>query len=212
MFDESYAVVSGALALGLVHGLEPGHGWPLAASYGLARRNRFSAGFAASVLIGVGHLVSSIAVVLAFFGLKEWFDLANTDWMRYAAGGLLIALGLWELRGTGGHDHDHQHGHDSEVSGPDKGLWGIAGAAFALGFVHEEEFQIIGLCAGSGDCLLLMLAYALTVILAIVGLTLALIAGFEHWRERIGRFERYLPLLSAVVLILMGVGFITGVL
>lgn len=210
MFDGDPAVVFGAVALGVFHGLEPGHGWPLAASYGLGRENPYRSGLVAGLILGIGHLVSSLAVVLAFFGLKEWFDLAGSGWLKPAAGALLIALGLWALYGTGhGHDHDHA---SSGSQGDERGLGSLAAAAFALGFVHEEEFQIIGLCAGSAQCLALMLVYALTVIVAIVGLTLGLIAGFEHWRERLGRVEPYLPALSGVVLILIGVGFMAGLL
>lgn len=55
----------GAGAVGL--GVEPGHGWPVAGTYALDRTNTWVAGFAASFVLGVGHLVSSIAMVLAFF-------------------------------------------------------------------------------------------------------------------------------------------------
>jgi uncharacterized membrane protein len=88
---------------------------------------------------------------------------------------------------------------------------GIAWFAFLLGFAHEEEFEIIALCAGSNYCLELMSAYAITVVVGIVGLTMLLIAGYEHSEERVERYTPYLPLFSAVVLVVMGVGFITGV-
>lgn len=218
--DGTLAVFAGAIGLGLLHGIEPGHGWPLAAGYAIQRSNRFAAGFAASLILGVGHLISSIAVVLAFFGLKAWFDLGELGWMNVAAGVLLIALGLWELRRHAhapgqGHTHAHAHGHnhgDGAVEDADKGLWPMAAAAFALGFAHEEEFEILGLCAGSELCLELMLAYALTVIAGIVALTLALIAGYDRWRHRLEQWAPHLPKVSAAILILMGTGFIAGVL
>ena len=89
-------------------------------------------------------------------------------------------------------------------------LWAIAGAAFALGFAHEEELEIIGMCAGSDFCLELMLLYAITVIAAIVGLTLALIAGYDRWRHRLEQFAPYLPRVSGGILIAMGLAFIAG--
>ena len=64
---EASGLVVGAVALGLVHGVDPGHGWPVAASYALDRSNKWLYGFAASAILGVGHLVSSIAMVGAFF-------------------------------------------------------------------------------------------------------------------------------------------------
>jgi hypothetical protein len=55
-----------------------------------------------------------------------------------------------------------------------------------------------------------MSAYALTVIAGIVGLTLLLIAGYERNEKRVEQYTPYLPVFSAAVLILMGVGFVTG--
>lgn len=228
MVDSVASIVAGAVGLGLLHGVEPGHGWPVAASYALARRNRYAAGAGAGVVIGLGHLVSSIAVVLGFFGLKAWFDLGELGWMHVAAGALLVALGLWQLRGAlrgGGHHHahhdhhhhrhhhgdKHDHGHAAEP-GAATSLWGLAGAAFALGFAHEEEIQMIGICAGTDLCLTLMLIYALAVVLAITTLTLLLIAGFEHFRHRLAHLAPYLPVVSAVILIAMGTGFMAGLL
>jgi ABC-type nickel/cobalt efflux system permease component RcnA len=232
MLDGTLAIFAGAIGLGLLHGIEPGHGWPLAAGYGLARANRYAAGMAAGAVLGIGHLISSIAVVLAFFGLQQWLDLDELGWMTQAAGVLLIAMGLWELRpwnphGPRGHRHHHGHHHhhhhqhrhdhhdsgaDARPAGADRGLWGLAGAAFMLGFAHEEEVEIIGLCAGSNLCLELMLAYALTVVAAIVALTALLIAGYRRFQHRLEHLAPHLPKLSAAILIAMGTGFLFGVL
>jgi hypothetical protein len=261
MMDVQLGVLAGAVALGAVHGIEPGHGWPVAASYALDRSNRWVAGFAAGLIIGVGHLVSSIAMVAAFFYAKAYFDLASVNEpitvfgsvqvggpVSLVAGVLLIALGVREYRhghahGEGvdgehdreehGHDaHDgsekrdgvfarvkgavalggQSHAHEEPSAGADRGLFGIAWVAFVLGFAHEEEFEIIALCAGSDACLFLMGAYALTVIVGILGLTLLLIGGYQHSRETVEQYTPYLPLVSASVLCVMGLGFILGVL
>ena len=272
-------VLLGAVLLGAIHGIEPGHGWPVAASYALERANRWAHGLAASLLIGIGHLLSSIAVVAAFFYAKSYFDLTRIDDpirlaggivvggpVSLVAGALLVLLGVREC--YHGHPHDYRHedahsdgnsheynqesGHshtqdreDSNHGGghalankaglwarlrgglpfvgglPDihgrldeqanRGLWGIAWFAFLLGFANQEEFEIIAPCAGSTHCLELMTAYALTVITGIVGLTMLLIAGYQHYRERIERYTPYLPAFSAGVLVVMGVGFIANV-
>lgn len=55
-----------------------------------------------------------------------------------------------------------------------------------------------------------MLLYGVTVIAGIVGLTLLLVAGYERYESRVERYARYLPLVSATVLVAMGVGFIVG--
>ncbi|MFB6102715.1 MAG: hypothetical protein ABEJ73_09130 [Haloplanus sp.] len=267
--DTTLGLFGGAVVLGAIHGVEPGHGWPVAASYALDQANKWAYGLAAGLLIGVGHLVSSIAMVAVFFYGKAYFDLTQIDSpitlfgdvriggpVSLVAGVVLIVLGVREYRhGHGhnqddhhsartldGHDHDgddHTHAHDhdgddhtgaltrlrrvrpfgdasshphshSSSDAADRGLLGIAWFAFVLGFAHEEEFEIIALCAGSRYCLELMGAYALTVILGIVGLTMLLIAGYQHSEERIEKYTPYLPAFSAAVLVLMGLGFVTG--
>jgi len=289
-------LVAGAVALGLLHGAEPGHGWPVAASYALDQANKWVYGFAASFILGVGHLVSSIAMVLVFFWAKSAFSLTQVNEpiavapgvevggpVSLVAGVLLILLGVREYRhghshshwedghshSHAGHSHGDAHGHAHDAGGPadpedvgkfdhlgdghahgcdhaqdhghdsdggllarvkaaipllgghshshgsldeatDRGLWGIAGFAFLLGFAHEEEFEIIAICAGSEFCLELMTLYALTVIFGIVALTLLLIAGFERYEERVEGLADHFPTFSAAVLVVMGLGFVLG--
>ncbi|MDS0298555.1 hypothetical protein NDI76_07360 [Halogeometricum sp. S1BR25-6] len=109
MASDLIGLFGGAVALGIVHGVEPGHGWPVAASYAMEKRNKWLSGAAAGTILGVGHLVSSIAMVLVFFAAKSYFDLTQLPWISQVAGVLLILLGLNELRG-GGHGHGHDHG------------------------------------------------------------------------------------------------------
>ena len=283
---EELGLLIGAIALGAVHGVEPGHGWPVAASYALDQTNKWLYGFAASFILGVGHLISSIAMVGVFFYVKDYFSLTQVNEpitvvggvqiggpVSLVAGVLLIGLGIREYtRGHShgssdtdhddgvdhhqdhsdvdhhqdhshtaadsddSHTHDHGHSHDDQQSGlvarlkavvpfvggdahthgdfdqaADRGLLGIAWFAFVLGFAHEEEFEIIALCAGSNYCLELMGAYAITVIVGIVGLTMLLIAGYQHSAETVERYTPYLPAFSAIVLIGMGLGFISGI-
>lgn len=270
LYFEELGPLFGAIGLGAVHGIEPGHGWPVAASYALDQANKWFYGLAASLLIGVGHLISSIAMVGVFFYAKSYFNLTQINEpitilgifriggpVSLVAGVLLIALGVREYmhghshgpsedshtrshdhddhhheHGDGhnhAHTHDHTHGglftrltdrlpffgedthsHDGLDEDADRTLLGIAWFAFVLGFAHEEEFEIIALCAGSVYCLELMLAYAITVIIGIVGLTMLLIAGYQHSEQRVERYTPYLPAFSAAVLILMGLGFISG--
>lgn len=260
LHGEALGLLAGAVALGAVHGIEPGHGWPVAASYALDQSNKWVYGFAASFILGVGHLISSIAMVGAFFYAKNYFKLTQANEpiqlagdvsvggpISMIAGVLLIALGIREYRhdhshgsrdDNHGHDHGHSHdhsqshaegglvsrvkrfvpfvgghshSHDDLDDAADRGLLGIAWFAFLLGFAHEEEFEIIALCSGSTHCLELMSAYAITVIVGIVGLTMLLITGYEHYEEKVEQYTPYLPAFSASVLIIMGVGFITGV-
>jgi len=212
MIDGATGLFLGAAGLGLLHGIEPGHGWPVAAAWAIARRSKWRSGALAATVIGVGHLVSSIAVVLVFFGAKQYFALGGRAWIDPIAGVLLLLLAAWQLRAArhGGHHHHDEDAHGAAAM-PRSGLWALVAFAFTLGFAHEEEFQIIALCTGSAHCLSLMLTYALAVIVALVVLTLALIAGMEQFRHRLEHAQRTLTYLSATILALMGLGFLAGV-
>lgn len=268
LHQDALGLLIGAVVLGAIHGIEPGHGWPVAAAYAIDKTNKWFHGFAASFTLGVGHLISSIAMVGVFFYAKSYLNLTQVNRpielvegihiggpISVVAGLLLIGLGAREYYGGHSHSHgssksshshdshehhdqeheehhthesrgvlsrvkeflpfvgrhSHSHGAENSTETADRGLFGIAWFAFILGFAHEEEFQIIGLCAGSNYCLELMTAYALAVIVALVSLTLLLVAGYQHYEDRVERYTPYLPLFSAVVLVTIGIGFITGV-
>jgi hypothetical protein len=52
-------------------------------------------------------------------------------------------------------------------------LKSITSFAFILGFAHEEEFVILAVAAGGGvDPVMLMIAYAVSVAVALIGITL----------------------------------------
>lgn len=224
----------GVIGLGLLHGVLPDHGWPIAATYALGRSSRWISGVIAGLVIGLGHLASSIALVLVFLWLGSRVDLLGSAWLGYVAGTLLILLGVYEYR-HGGHDHgsdqdhhhdhgsdqDHDHGdeHESEhESGhfgrgdaDEQGLRGLAVVAIALGVAHEEPIQILAICAGTPYCLELMIIYSLAVIVAILVPTLLLISGYERHRDTVEHYLPYLSTVTAAILVGMGLLFIVGV-
>ena len=56
-----------------------------------------------------------------------------------------------------------------------------------------------------------MFLYAISVIISLVGITLLLVAGYERYEDRLERYTEYLPTVTAVILVGMGVGFIAGI-
>ena len=225
--QEVAGLVAGVVGLGILHGVLPDHGWPIAAAYALEQRNRWLYGIAAGLILGIGHLISSIALVGVFFWVDSFADIADSGWLATIAGVVLIALGIYEYfgghaHGHGSHDHgDHgqqEHSHDHADHDHDHGfaetegrtLWNIGLVALVLGFAHEEPIQIIAICAGTPYCLELMLVYSFAVIGAILAPTLLLIAGYETHQETVERYAPYLSTVTAAVLILMGLAFVAG--
>ena len=279
-------LVAAVMGLGVIHGVLPDHGWPIAATYALGYNQKWLRGTVAALILGVGHLISSVALVVAYFWFASFAAFAEGPWMKPLAGSLLVALGVYEYV-SGGHAHDHDHGHDEhghdehdgeqhdhepalddhdhglddhdlgdhnhehdhdhsdhhhdhsdhhhddhESTGflggirgrlpggghmhptrehAEQGLMTLGLTALVLGFAHEEPIQILAICAGTDFCLELMLLYSLAVIGAILAPTLLLIAGYEHHQAKIKQYTPYLPTLTAVVLIAVGLAFIGGI-
>lgn len=67
LYTEAFGLLIGAVALGAIHGVEPGHGWPVTATYALNRTNEWFYGLVSSFILGVGHLLSSLIMVAVFF-------------------------------------------------------------------------------------------------------------------------------------------------
>ncbi|MDP2729257.1 MAG: hypothetical protein Q8O55_02085 [Dehalococcoidales bacterium] len=224
MFNPVYI---GVVMIGLVHGLEPGHGWPVAVLYSMRKKPVFSAILSASV-IGMGHLISSLAVVVAYVLLQKWLDF-EAPWIKYLAAGILLILAfkLFKERVDGlerqhghihenqpevKHEHEHEHpeqgrhGHWHEhVKGIALSLWALVSFAFILGFAHEEEFALLALVAGGANAWVLMLSYSLAVLLGLITITIAGVKIYKTLQGKLLPYEKYVPKISAVILVAMAI-------
>lgn len=218
----------GVIAIGLVHGLEPAHGWPIALVYSSKKKKPFVSGFVSAGIIAVAHFVSSIAVVVAYVVLRAWLNF-DAPIIKYFAAALLLVLAYRFFREKPdqadkqhGHSHDSEkpseHEHEHEHPG-DKwhthwhqhrnaarlSLWNLVTLAFVLGFAHEEEFALLGLVAAGADALTLMIAYGLSVSLTLVAVTLLGIKVYQQLEPRFIQYEKYFPKISALVLATMAI-------
>ncbi len=105
--DGTAPIYATAVLIGMLHGVEPGHGWPVAAIFALRQRNRWWYGFWAAVILAVAHLTSSFAVVAAYAFANHFLDLQAFQWMHFVAGGLLLIMAGHQWRSAG---HHHHHG------------------------------------------------------------------------------------------------------
>lgn len=223
MFNPVYI---GVIMIGLLHGLEPGHGWPVAVMYSMQKRNPVLSGAVSSSIIGMGHLISSIAVVVAYVLLQRWFNF-EAPWIKYLAAGVLLVLAYKlftektdKMEKQHGHihenqpetEHEHEHEHPGQgwhihfhkhTTGLVLSLWGLATFAFILGFAHEEEFALLALVAGGANAWILMLSYGLAVLAGLITVTLAGVKIYKILRPKLSQYEKYVPKVSAVILVLL---------
>ncbi len=218
----------GVITLGLIHGLEPGHGWPVAVVYSMKRKNPLTNAVLSGGIIGLAHLISSVAVVVAYVLLRKWLDF-EAPWIKYVAAGVLLFLAIRmflekpdTMENQHGHlhenqdniEHVHEHEHDglglhTHIHKHSKGvalsLLGLASFAFILGFAHEEEFALLALVAGGVNAWILMLAYGLAVLVGLVLVTVACVRVYRYLQPRLMKYEKYVPKIGAIILVIMAI-------
>ncbi len=230
------ASIIGVILIGLLHGLEPGHGWPLALLYSAKTTRPIFYAFVSSGILAAAHFISSIAVVIIYVVVSAFYDFSSPI-LTYIAAVVLVILAIRMftekvesgLEGQHGHFHDnnsdltHNHEHEHPEAGihthehlhPKRlnmSLRKLAGMAFVLGFAHEEEFALLALAVGGVSPVLLMASYGLAVAVGLIGVTVLGIKMYERVKTRIGRYEKYIPKVSGIILLVMAVALIAGVL
>ena len=225
MFNPAYV---GVVLLGLLHGFEPGHGWPVAVLYSMKKRNAIASATLSSSIIGIGHLVSSIAVVVAYVLLQKWLNF-EALWLKYVAAALLLVLAFKlfkekvdDLERQHGHNHpgnpeiEHEHVHEHPGQGQHThkhkhkatvvlSLLGLASFAFILGFAHEEEIALLALVASGLNAWVLMVSYGVAVLLGLIVATIAGVKLYKQFQPKLSRYEKYIPKIGAGLLVVMAV-------
>lgn len=218
----------GVVMIGLLHGLEPGHGWPVAVLYSMNKKKALVSASASSGIIGTAHLISSIVVVAAYVLLQSWLNF-DVPWIKYLAAGvlLIIAVKLFmektdQMEKQHGHlhenqpeiEHEHEHEHPGQgrhthrhkhTLGMALSLIGLASFAFLLGFAHEEEFALLALVASGVNAWILMFCYGISVLLGLMIVTIIAVKIYKQLQPKLIRFEKYIPKISAGFLVAMAI-------
>src|SRR3989344_8987413 len=170
---------------GLIHGIEPGHGWPLAVL--LSKKGRHSAIYAgaSALILGLGHLISSFAVVGVYLLANNIIDFSSSIF-RYVSVAMLlfIAFKMWREAPE----------HEKKIkAGIKTGFANLVWIALVLGFAHEEEFMLLGFAIGGLNPFLLMAAYSLAVVFSMVGVTMLAYQSFGLFERKFSNMQPYLP-------------------
>jgi hypothetical protein len=236
--QDAVIVFLGIIAFGLLHGINPSHGWTVAVLYSIRNKRPLLSSLTSSSILAGAHFLSSIVVVVAFLFLTTFIQIPQT-YLNYAVAAALgiLAYLFWKEKtedlvetqhGHLHHDfveqlkHEHQHWHSSTGSSHTHmhlhqkrslpTLTAIAGFALVLGFAHEEEFVILTLAVGGINPLLLMIAYASAVAAGLIGVTVIAVKIYSYIQHKVIQYTKYLPKISALILGAMAVGFAFGLL
>lgn len=202
----------GVIVIGLLHGMEPGHGWPIALMYAFRQDRVLTRGLVSSTILSFFHLISSIAVVAAYAILNLYITISTPE-IKYVAAGILIFLAYRFL--TEKPKEEVEVGHSGSTltyrrRKVELTLGGLSVYAFILGFAHEEQVVLLALAIGGINPWVLMLVYATSVTLGLVGITVGILAIGKGLEEKIRRHEDILPKISGMVLIILAVSLLMG--
>jgi ABC-type nickel/cobalt efflux system permease component RcnA len=229
--EEILPILSGIIIFGLLHGINPSHGWTIAVLYALQSKRQLLNSILSSSILASAHFLSSIVVVLAFI-LFSTFIYIPQNYLNYAAAIALaiLAFMFWREKPedlvTNQHGHLHYQFSEDIHWHKDEGYHGhlhthqirlvpsiaaLAISALILGFAHEEEFVILSLAAGGINPLLLMIVYALSVSVALIGVTILSVKVITTTiQDKIIHYTKYLPKISAIILAIMAITFGLG--
>jgi len=235
--QDTAIVFLGIAAFGLLHGVNPSHGWAVAVLYSIRNKRPLLSSLISSSILAGAHFLSSIVVVAAFLFVTMFIQIPQT-YLNYA---VAVALGIlaylfWRektedlIETQHGHlhhdfteqiEHEHTHWHSSKCSHTHihihekrslPTLAAIAGFALVLGFAHEEEFVILTLAVGGINPLLLMSVYATAVAAGLIGVTVMAVKIYSFIQHKVIQYTKYLPKISALILGAMALGYAVGLL
>ncbi len=225
-----------ALALGVLHGLEPGHSKTMMTGFIIAVRGTV----AQAILLGIAATVSHTAIVwvVALLGLHfgSRYDAAVAEpYFQLASAFLVVTIALWMLRRTGrqqrrAHGRAQEHGHHHDEDSHQLAHANEIRRRFASGNVTTGQIIMFGLSGGLIPCsaaiavlVLCLQANQLWLGIAVVscfsvGLAVTLVAagtvaavGMRHISRRwsgLGELVQRAPYLSGSVMI--GIGLYIG--
>jgi ABC-type nickel/cobalt efflux system permease component RcnA len=218
-----------ACVLGAGHALTPGHGKTLVAAYLVGERGTVGHAIVLGLVTTLTHTgaVLLIAAILYFLpgDARESFGRMIQDGLGLGMGLIVVCMGFWlllqRLSGRadhfhvgGGHHHHHPHGVEPNVAGSATGgvrWWGLIVLGITGGLVPcWDAIYVLVYAVGRnmfGVALPAVLAFSagLAGVLVLVGVLVVQVPHFARSRWGNGRVVRALPIISAVLVTLMGV-------
>ena len=202
-----------AFVLGAAHGLSPGHGKAMVAAFLVGTRGRKQDAVKLGVIVTFTHVIS--VIILGIFILYLSSRILPEQlypWLAVVSGILIFVVGIWMLirqvrAGHHHHDHKHTHGHESAVSFGSLLSMGIAGGmvpcpSAIVVLLASVSLQKIALGLG----IIMVFSLGLASVLILIGLAVVSVSGLSASLTRLEPLIRRLPLVSAVIIMIMGLG------
>ncbi len=237
-FGVALVALAVAVALGAAHALSPGHGKAMVAAYLIGSRGRVRDAVTLGGIVTLTHVASVILIGILALTLSRYIVPEHLEiWLGIASGVLIVLVGYWMLArralGLGhghdhghshgdahphdhGHDHDHGHGHTHTPTNPEGEVTrgSLVSLGMAGGMAPCPTALVVLLAAVAmhrilfGLALIVAFSLGLAAVLIAIGI-LTVKAGSLTQRFAAGRrLVGALPVLSAGVVMLVGLGIV----
>jgi nickel/cobalt transporter (NicO) family protein len=214
-----------AFVFGAAHALTPGHGKTLVAAYLVGERGTIGHALYLGLVTTLTHtgVVIAIAAAIDFASaeaqraLKSWIE----NGLGLVVGLVIVGMGFWlllqRLAGRADHVHlDGGHHHHEPATVPSSpatrtlSWWGITMLGVTGGMIPcWDAIAVLGATVGADKisfALPAVLAFSagLASVLVVIGILVVQMPRYVESRFGSGRFLRALPIMSAILVMLMG--------
>jgi putative Mn2+ efflux pump MntP len=197
----------GAFIISVLHGFVPGHWLPFLA---LARKMGWSKSqtLRYTGLAAIAHAAGTIIIglIIAYFTLLGINASTSTAWFQsihfeLLGSAIMILLGIWFLYRH--HKHHHFHFPNNATNQEGKWAFGVVLMSLFLSPCMEIESYFFTLAPmGWGVILTLVVVYALTTWLSMMGGVWIGFQGLERWNAH--RLEHNAGIITGIVMIISG--------
>jgi ABC-type nickel/cobalt efflux system permease component RcnA len=211
----------GAIILGLAiaafwgaaHALTPGHGKAIIAGYLVGSRGKPRHAVLLGLIVTATHTAGVFALGFVTLLLSRFVVPERLyPWLTLVSGLLVVGVGASVLRGRLRHRRQHVQGHVHSHEHGGYGRGGLLGVGVAAGLLPCPSALVVLLSAialhriGLGLALIVAFSVGLAATITGIGLV-AVLASRAFGRLRLdGAFVRALPALSALVILVVGIG------
>ena len=205
-----------AALLGALHALGPGHGKTIVGAYLIGTRGTARHALFLGLVVTATHTLGVYLLGFATWGASAWVVPERLfPWISVLSGCLVVGIGASLVRSRldaalGGHadphhHHDHDHGH-SHLPPDVLGWRGLLALGVSGGLLPCPSALVVMLAAislgriGFGLVLIVAFSAGLAGVLGAIGLVFVYA---RSWFARLpvdGRFARYVPVASALVI------------
>ena len=152
--QQEVSLFLGVIVFGLLHGVNPSHGWIVAVLYSIRKKRPIISSIISSAIIAGGHFLSSIVVVVAFIFVTTFVKIPIPhSYLNYI---VAIALGIlayifWKEKSEDLTKTQHGHLHDnlSEIIEHEHQHWHRDSGSHSHIHIHQKKGNSFSDCDSS---------------------------------------------------------------